>query len=204
LLTLAKNKKILHIGFVDHLPLIDKKIAEGNWLHKNIIDVSNLCYGIDINREGVQYIKEKYNYKNLYALDIVKDELPPEIREIHFDYMFIPDVIEHVGNPVAFLSALRKRFCENVDTMVLTTPNAFRLNNFVNVFKNIEVINTDHRFWFTPYTISKILIDSGLFIKEIGLYEHGRLSRRQIFKKTILSKYSLFKNTIIVNTGLSK
>ena len=202
LLKIAKGKNILHLGFVDHLPLIDKKIKKGNWLHKKLMDVSNICYGVDINKEGIQYITNKYNYENLYAMNIITDVIPEEILNTKFDYILIPDVIEHIGNPVEFLQAIRERFKNNTEKIILTTPNALRWNNFINSFKSIEIINTDHRFWFTPFTLSKIVIDSGYKINAIGYFEHGRLPKRYIVKKFILSKYNAFRDTLIIDISL--
>ncbi|MCK5538428.1 MAG: hypothetical protein KAI79_16495, partial [Bacteroidales bacterium] len=154
LLKITENKNILHLGFLDHLPLIDEKIKKGSWLHKKLMDNSDICYGIDINKEGIEYIQNKYNYDHLYAMNIITDVIPEEILNTKFDYLLIPDVIEHIGNPVEFLQSIKERFEDNVNKVILTTPNGFRLNNFLNSFKNIEVINTDHRFWFTPFTLS--------------------------------------------------
>ena len=202
LLKITENKNILHLGFLDHLPLIDEKIKKGNWLHKKLMDNSDICYGIDINKEGIEYIQNKYNYDNLYAMNIITDVIPEEILNTKFDYLLIPDVIEHIGNPVEFLHSIKERFEDNVDKVILTTPNGFRLNNFLNSFKNIEVINTDHRFWFTPFTLSKIVTDAGYVINNIGYFEHGKLSRRQIFRKFILSRYSAFRDTLIIEVNL--
>lgn len=202
LLEIAKGKKILHLGFVDHIPLIDEKIKNGNWLHKKLMDVSEVCYGVDINEEGIKYIQDKYKYDNLYVTDITSDNISKQILDVKFDYILIPDVIEHIGNPVDFLEAIRVKFKDNVENVILTTPNAFRWNNFINTFKNIEVINTDHRFWFTPFTLSKIVTDAGFKINSIGYFEHGGLSRRQIFKKLILKKYPSFRDTLIIDISL--
>ena len=202
LLNIAKDKKIIHLGFVDHLPLIDNKIKKGIWLHEKLINVSEVCFGIDINKEGIKYIQEKYNYDKLYALDIIDDLIPDEIIKTKIDYLLIPDVIEHIGNPVSFLSAVREKFKNNIDKIIITTPNALRLNNFKNAFKNIELINTDHRFWFTPYTISKIATDAGYVINELGFYEHGKLSKKHIIKKIFINKYYTFKDTLILDMSL--
>jgi len=202
LINLAKGKNILHLGFVDHLPLIDDKIRRGNWLHKKLMDISNVCYGVDINQKGIKYIQDKYKYDNLYAVDITSGAIPKEIMDVKFDYILIPDVIEHIGNPVDFLKSIRKQFKDNTEKIILTTPNAFRWNNFINSFKKIEVINTDHRFWFTPFTLSKIVIDAGYSINSLGYFEHGRLSRRQIFRKFILNRYLSFRDTLIIDISL--
>lgn len=200
LLHISKNKKILHLGFVDHIPLIDEKINKNKWLHKKLMDVSSLCYGVDINHEGIAYIKDRYGFENLYALDIINDTLPDEILNTHFDYILIPDVIEHIGNPVEFLSKIRNRFKNNVDSLVITTPNAFRLNNFINTFNKQEIINSDHRFWFSPFTLSKVVYDAGYKVDFLGFFEHSRLSKRQIFRKMLLSKRDALKDTLVIET----
>jgi len=40
LLELACGEKIIHIGFLDYIPLIEKKIAKRQWLHRRLRDVS--------------------------------------------------------------------------------------------------------------------------------------------------------------------
>jgi len=202
LLETSRGKNILHLGFVDHIPLIDEKIKRGNWLHKKLMDVSSLCYGVDINEEGIKYIQDTYKYNNLYVMDITSDSIPQKILDTKFDYILIPDVIEHIGNPVEFLQSIRERFKDNAEKIILTTPNAFRWNNFMNTFKNIELVNTDHRFWFTPFTLSKIVTDAGYEINSLGYFEHGKLSRRQIFRKFILNRYTAFRDTLILDINL--
>ncbi|BAF71057.1 hypothetical protein [Sulfurovum sp. NBC37-1] len=197
LLHVSENKIVVHLGFVDHLPIIDRKIEQKSWLHQRLIDRSKLCFGIDINKKGIEYIQNRYSIPHLHTIDITKDQLPEEIVKEKIDYLLIPDVIEHIGNPVIFLQAIRKKF-SNVDTIILTTPNAFRLNNFIFAFKNIECINSDHRFWFTPYTLSKIAVDAGFDIEKLEFCEHDVLSRRQIVKKMFLSKYFTFRDTLLI------
>lgn len=198
LVELAKGKKVLHVGFVDHLPVLDEKIKNNRWLHNKLVDVCELCVGVDINEDGVNYLKREYQYENIFSLDITKDDLPEVVLSERFDYIFLPDVIEHIGNPSLFLFNLRERLSGRTDVCVLTTPNAFRLNNFINTIKGKEVINSDHRFWFTPYTISKILTDAGYDNLEVNFSEHGYLPRRKIFKKMILKTKPSLRDTLIV------
>lgn len=165
------------------------------------MDNCKTSFGVDINKEGIDYIQKKYNYPNLYAIDIINDELPEEMAKEKFDYLLIPDVIEYIGNPVAFLRAIKEKLAF-VDKIVITTPNALRLNNFIFALKNIELINTDHRFWFTLFTLSKVVMDAGFEIEKIGFYEHGILGRRQLLRKMFLSKYFTFKDTLIIEIKL--
>lgn len=198
LMKISKNKNIIHFGFLDHVELIENKIKNNDYLHKKLIECSNECFGIDINQEGIKYLRENHNFQNLYALDIINDELPSDILNKKFEYILIPDVIEHIGNPVLFLKSIRKKFKNNTESIILTTPNAFRLDNFKNVFKHIECINTDHRFWFTQYTIAKIATDAGFKIKSVAFLEDGYISRREIIKKLLLKKFAGFRDTIFI------
>lgn len=67
----------------------------------------------------------------------------------------------------------------------------------MNTFKTIEVINTYHRFWFTPYTLFKIVSDAGYKISKLGYFEHSRLSQRELLKK-----YPAFRSTLVIRIEL--
>ena len=45
--------------------------------------------------------------------------------------------------------------------LVITVPNAMSIKNTVFSFSNKEQINSDHYYWFSPYTLSRILIKAG-------------------------------------------
>jgi len=54
-----KNKRVIHLGCCDHLPLIDDKIGKNTWMHKHVMENSKYCLGVDINKEAVNYIKTR-------------------------------------------------------------------------------------------------------------------------------------------------
>ena len=72
-LEITKGKKVIHIGFADHLPLIDDKIATNRWLHGLLINNCSRCVGIDINEEAVKYLQNKHTISDIYLAD-VEDE----------------------------------------------------------------------------------------------------------------------------------
>lgn len=196
------GKKVLHIGFVDHLPVIDEKIKRGIWLHQKLIDSASLCVGIDINQKGIKHLKENHQIGNIYCLDILRDELPEELSNNRFDIILLPDVIEHIPNPQIFLNGLRAKLGNLCDQIIITTPNAFRLENFLNNLIRKEVINSDHRFWFTPFTISKILYDSGFSIEHMDYCQHGRYGLRKLIQKILIKVFPTFRDTLIVQARL--
>jgi hypothetical protein len=198
----SKEKHILHFGFLDHPTILDKKILNNSWLHNKLLKVCKSCAGTDINHEGLNYISSKYNIKDIHIFDVTSETIPKKLLKRKFDLILLPDVIEHIENPVLFLNSLRKKFSNQVKTIIITTPNAFNLNNFFNIFKNREIINSDHRFWFTPYTLIKILNDSGFTIKSLYFSEHSKISRKKILKNLIIRFFPGFRSTIMIVADL--
>jgi hypothetical protein len=48
-----------------------------------------------------------------------------------------------------------------VERLLVSGPHAFSFQNFMFMLKNQECVNTDHRYWFTVYTLAKILTQAG-------------------------------------------
>lgn len=191
---LCEEKKVVHIGFADHKDLIVKKIQNNIWLHGRILKKAQKCVGIDIDREMVEFIRKEFSIENLYCLDVEKDELPPEIKAEKWDYILIPEVLEHVDNPVNFLKNIKAKFASISDRIIVTVPNAFKLENFLSAMKDKEVINSDHRYWFTVYTISKVLTVAGISVENFFLVD----SYYNPIYYEIKQKSPLFRENIVV------
>lgn len=167
LVNLSKNKSVLHIGFTDHIPLIEKKHKSGTWLHGQLIESCQTCWGIDIDREAVDFVKDKLSISNVFSLNIQKDELPEEFTDRRWDYVILGEVLEHIDNPVEFLGMLREKLKGTSSKIIVTVPNAWDAHNLMRIEKGIEFINTDHRYWFTAYTLTKVLSRAGFSIQEV-------------------------------------
>jgi glycosyltransferase involved in cell wall biosynthesis/2-polyprenyl-3-methyl-5-hydroxy-6-metoxy-1,4-benzoquinol methylase len=163
---LCRNKKILHIGCSDHLPLIDYKIKENIWLHGILTKNANKVLGIDINMEALDYLKQK-GVNNVIYGDIT---LPnnKNIKSENWDYAVFAEVLEHIDNPVEFLRNIKNNYQDNISHCVITVPNAFGLP-FVNnaILRGEERVNPDHKYWFTPYTLWKVINEAGLEVEMI-------------------------------------
>lgn len=193
--SIAKDKSVIHVGFADHIPLIKAKIESGYWLHKRLLEKSKICIGVDIDEEAVNYIKTNFDIKDIYALDIIKDQVPSYLcRE--WDLMILGEVLEHIDNPVLFLQNIHEKYQKYVKQFVVTVPNAFSFRNIVNVFKDTETINSDHRFWFSPYTLAKVATEAGFKIDSFGL---GQLYMGdKWWKRKVLQRYPLLRENIIM------
>lgn len=195
LTSISERKKVIHMGCVDHLPLVDKKIASGTWMHKLLDDKAARCLGIDINAEGIAYI-QKLGYKDSIAIDLIKDKPATEILEDHWDYMIMGELMEHIDNPVLFLSQIREKYGHVIDKVLITVPNGLRWINFKRVLRNKEVINSDHRFWFTPYTLAKVCTEAGLEVDEFNFLLDYKMHPLSIITKTIYRRIPAFLDTL--------
>ncbi|MBS1774568.1 MAG: methyltransferase domain-containing protein [Bacteroidetes bacterium] len=157
----SRGKKIIHLGFADHLPLIEQKMQQGKWLHGRILDVAQKCIGVDINTEAVKYISHKFGISGLYTHNITQGDLLNAITSDTWDYIILGEILEHIDNPVSFLTHIKERYGKYFNKMIITVPNAFDFSNIRLIRRNIEFINTDHRYWFTPYTLAKVAIQAG-------------------------------------------
>lgn len=202
---IAANKKIIHVGCTDHIELIDRKIGKGRWLHSLLTQKTQECLGIDINEKAIKYVKEKYNYKNIINFNIFSEDIPEEIKKQKWDYMILGEVLEHVDNPVLFLSQIKERYSEYVDKIIISVPNAFRLLNFKKSLRNLENLNTDHRYWFSAYTMAKITMLAGMSLENIKFCEYYKMPLkfkkifpRHVFKKILLKKLPILRECLVV------
>jgi hypothetical protein len=191
----AEGKKVIHLGCVDHLPLVDKKIASDTWLHKLLDDKATRCLGIDINAEGIDYMQE-LGYKDSLAIDLINDEPSKLILDEHWDLIILGELMEHIDNPVLFLSQIREKYGHVIDKVLMTVPNGLRWINFKRVLRNKEVINSDHRFWFTPYTLAKVCTHAGLEIEEFNFLLDYKMHPLSIITKTIYRRRPAFLDTM--------
>ena len=161
LLALSNGRKLLHIGCVDHPPLIEAKIEAGQYLHKLLVEhaAEGLVYGLDNNTEGLR-IMEAMGFGNLYS------QLQ-EIKDLNFDTVLIPDTIEHLQNPGQFLEEVRSLTFQR---LVLSVPNAYSLEN--RLFFRRESINSDHRTLHSPYSLCKLLTESGFEVTRVVLADY--------------------------------
>lgn len=199
------GKSVLHIGCCDHIPLIENKIKNGLWLHSRLTEVSEKCLGIDIATDGIDYLKNKLNYDNVICANILSDTIS-EITNNRWDYIVLGEILEHTDDPIDFVKTLKKKYSNYVGKIIITVPNAFSLVNFKAIKLHSEIINSDHRYWFTPYTLAKILTISDFdvtdfyFCQEVTLKYNwkAKLKFRNQLKKWKLKKYPAMRDTIVM------
>jgi hypothetical protein len=136
--------------------------------------------------------------------------LPQALRKVHFDYALLGEVVEHIDDPVSFLKKIRENLKDTVEKVIITVPYAFGLRQmFSGLFKK-ERINSDHRYWFTPYTIAKICFEAGIYPEELLFCGNPPFPLRIMMKikKALhlkdLSCFSTLGNTLLLIGSFNK
>ena len=191
----VRGKQVIHVGCVDHdVASITHKIARDHWLHKLLNDEADRCLGLDINETGIAYIRDELGFEDVETVDIF--ERPSELAMAQsWDAMILAEVVEHFDDPVSYLRKIHAFYGEKVGELVVTVPNAFKERNFQGAKRHVEAINSDHRYWFTPYTISKVLVMAGFTVDDIIMTVRKRYGLVRGLRQR---RYPLLRNGITV------
>lgn len=189
------GKKVLHLGCVDHLPLIEQKIKDHNWLHAILDSSASRCLGIDINEEGLNFMRG-LGYQDVVKFDFVNEPTPEIVKSDFWDFAVLGEVLEHTDNPVEFLQAIRQKLSGHCKEIIITVPNAFFYLNFIKGLKGIEYINTDHRYWFSPYTLQKVACRAGYKNLRIKMITGGMPQKR--IWRTLTGRRPIFCDTVLL------
>jgi predicted TPR repeat methyltransferase len=189
---------VLHVGFADHSPLIDEKRRSGAWLHDRISEVAQRAVGVDIDAEVVEMLKAK-GVQDIYALDVTQEVTEPAIRDTAFDLVILGEVLEHIGNPVAFLQGLKANFGRPGQRLLVTVPNALNLHSVLDIARTQECVNTDHRFWFTPYTLARVLTEAGFTVDQVETCLWGEVPNTLKGRtyRTLVSRFGLLQDHLV-------
>lgn len=193
----VKGARVLHIGCVDHTPQkVQRKLSRGVWLHKLLMDSAEVCAGVDINADGVRYLIEEMDLPHVYLGNVLTDHIPG-INDEQWDFVVLGEILEHVDNPVDFLKTLRKRPGLEKARNLITVPNAFHYKNFKKALRGFEDINSDHRYWFTPYTLCKVLTMAGYEVEDMQLTQDRAFGFFPPIPWFLLNRYPLLRSKVV-------
>ena len=196
---LVAGKKVVHFGCVDHVPLIEHRRKNGIWLHEILANNCTEVVGVDINEQGIQYMRDE-GFET-YNSNVVTEMPPAAIVSKKWDYIVAGEVLEHIDDPVMFLNCIREKYGACTERILITVPNALSYTNFRFALRNTEMINSDHRYWFTPFTLLKVAKQAGIKVEDFDLCGDDRPNFLSV--KWWLRKKPLFRNRIVLRGRLS-
>jgi SAM-dependent methyltransferase len=122
-LEIATPASLLEIGG-GQLALLFKKLFNDDC---SVADISER-YSAPIQKEGIPFFK--YNLM----------DPPSSAHEGIFDVIVLLEVIEHIPVPAHVIFERIKCFLKPTGILFLTTPNLFRIRNFIRMFLGIEFL----------------------------------------------------------------
>lgn len=134
---------------------------------------------------------------------IITLQLISQISNEKWDYLILGEILEHLDDPTLFLKKLKANFKDHCESIVITVPNAFKLVNFRRALRHEELINTDHRFWFTPFTLAKVCASADLSVEEFEIVLDKPIGLRRILKKILSSRYPMLRDIIIMKLNMA-
>ena len=203
----CKNKKVLHI-WAANAPSTKEKYNWEIWplLYKDIDKVCTNQLWIDIDKESINFLNSKNEFKNskIELFDMNKLENLNYTPEV----IIFWEVIEHLMNIEIALSNIKK-VMNNETILIISTPNAYCFDSFIDSIFWYEKFNDDHKILFSYWYLKNLLSFNNLniekwFFTNLDSYK----SKLNIFwkiRKILSFPLKLFKfnrNTILVISKL--
>ena len=172
LLHATRGRRVFDLGFVDK-GLMTAKRSAGTWLHALLADSARELVGLDVNEEGVR-LARALGFDAAVA-DCQDRRSLTSLRLEPADVVLGGELIEHLDRPGSFLEAVKVLLRKDGE-LILTTPNAFALANFLAALIGREVINVDHVAWHSWRTLESLLARHGWRIQKLMYYARQPLT----------------------------
>jgi len=165
ILNYCKWKKVLHIWACDS-PFTEKKYNWNSWplLYREIDNICNEQLWIDLDKNSIDFLNSKNEFKKSKIIFFDMNKL--ESLNFQPDIIIFWEVIEHLMNLEIALTNLKNIMNKNT-LLIISTPNAFCINYFINILRNVEYVHEDHKVIFSTATLNNLLNSNWLDIEKI-------------------------------------
>ena len=153
---LCRGKRVLDIGCLDETAL--SKQRTDYWLHGQIGNVATQVIGLDSSDQ----LPDEGLVTGPNSRILKGNGLEPDSTQVNpetIDMIVAGEFIEHLENPLAFLSSMRKHFpgCE----LIISTPNGTSFANALLGMIGSEAQHPDHLLTSTYKTLNTLCRRSG-------------------------------------------
>jgi len=157
LLKAARGKSVLHLGCAD-APYFRSRAADASLLHTRLAAVATRIVGIDIDEEGVTFLRNTLGFKEVFLGDV--EDLSEVKLNRTFDLVVAGELLEHLPNPGRGLAGVKNLLTPD-GSLIITVPNAFSLKGFMRVARGVELTHPDHVCYFSVVTVGRLLAQCG-------------------------------------------
>jgi hypothetical protein len=159
---------VLHLGCVD-TGLLNERFQRGELVHQRLSTVVTELWGVDIDADGISYLREQ-GFDHLFVGDICELGRISQLKTKSFDVILASEVIEHLQNPGLFLNSVKSLMVSGKTDLVITVPNAFRIDTLFWLLRGVEFVHPDHNYWFSYHTAVNLLRKNGFEIRRVYVY----------------------------------
>ncbi len=168
ILSACRGKRVLHLGCVDS-GLLTQRFAQNTLMHQKIAEVADGLWGVDIDPDGIKFLSE-HGFTNLYIADLCALDEVEALNGQVFDVIVASEVIEHLLNPGLFLQSVKQLMLPGHTCLIISVPNAFRVDTLLWLLHGDEYVHPDHNYWFSYATICNLVQKSGFTIHDFYVY----------------------------------
>jgi 2-polyprenyl-3-methyl-5-hydroxy-6-metoxy-1,4-benzoquinol methylase len=155
ILEAARGRRVLHLGCVGNtdLPQDDRVRLAQSSLHWKLTAQADVV-GIDYSAEVIEEFRRQNIFHNILAGNVqLLHEV--DVKGV-FEVVIAADIIEHLSNPGALLEGI-KPFCNAASRILITTPSAFGLPNFIKFLLGYFRDGEEHVMTFNFDNINNLL-----------------------------------------------
>lgn len=164
----CRGRRVLHVGCVDS-GLLEERYRAGELMHLRLSAVAAEVWGVDNDAEGIAFLQAR-GVPNLFHADAGAFSQHEALRGQVFDVIVATELIEHLANPGSFLEDVRALLQPGHTQLIVTVPNAFRIDTLLWMLRGIEFVHPDHNYWFSYSTLTHLLQKHQLQVNEVLVY----------------------------------
>ena len=189
-----KNKDILHVGCLGIVKKIEIENEKNNYLHKFLNDNSNKCYGLDIDKNEIEYLRSN-GFNNLYLGNAEKiDEINFDTK---FDLILLGNMFNYFPNPGILLEKTTKQLKEN-GTIIITIENYITLKTILKYILFGRYPGFYHHcFSVNKNSLANLILKSGFEICDYGYFFEGP---DNFLRQSMRSKIANFLTQLFPNS----
>lgn len=205
ILDAARGRRVLHLGCVGNTDLrSDERVRlAGTTLHWKLSAEAEVV-GVDYSADVIEEYRRQNIFHNIVPGNV---ELLREVKLLGlFDVVVAADIIEHLSNPGALLEGI-KLFCHDKSRILITTPNAFGLPNFIRFSLGHFRDGEEHVMTFNFDNIHNLLKRHGYEIERFDTcFQPFAKAHRLLFPigKSVFRTIPRFGGTIFVVARVSR
>ena len=173
ILEACAGRRVVHLGFVDEHQMAARG-PKGSGFTTGL-PLSQASWSGSTSMRRVWSRTRELGFV-AHAVDAQARERVAELSLGTFETIVAGEIIEHLDAPGPFLAAMLELAAPD-SRLVLTTPNAYRLQNLLTPFSGHELIHPDHTAWHSPSTVRVLLERSGWRVDRIACYQSPRGAR---------------------------